>query len=67
MALPIDCLNALQVKIVNLEFQKEIFLNSKAQIGDIYKICHEIKACEVQISELRSRLDQLISSLPKTE
>jgi hypothetical protein len=67
MALPIYCLNALQVKIVNLEFQKEIFLSSKAQIGKVYDIRHEIKAREVQISELRGRLDQLISSLPETE
>jgi hypothetical protein len=39
--MPINCLNALQVKIVNLEFQKEIFLNSKAQVGDVYESRHD--------------------------
>jgi hypothetical protein len=69
MALLIGCLNAvqLQLKIVDLEFKKEIFLSSKAQIGEVYNIRHEIKAREVQISELRGRLDQLMSSLPETE
>ena len=67
MALPIDHLNALQFEIINLEFKKEIFLNSKAQIGNVYKICHEMKACKAQISELHGHLDQLISSEPKTE
>ena len=66
MALFTDRLNALQIEIVNLEFQKEIFLHSKTQ-RDVFEIRHELRAREARIAELRGHLDHFISALPETE
>jgi hypothetical protein len=66
MAALIDHVNALQVEIVNLEFQKEIHLHSMYQ-EDLLQVRDEITAREAQIAGLRGRLNQLISALPETE
>lgn len=68
MALSIEHVNSLQVKIINLEFKKEIFKyqDEGTAIG-MNEYEDRLEAREVQITKLCGRLDQLIASLPTTE
>ena len=66
MAALIDHINALQVEIVNLKFQKEIYLNSVWQ-HDFHQMLEEITAREAQISGLRGRLNQFMLGLSETQ